>query len=225
MKSKQAYAVLLGYDQYFTGSESSAWLKSVSLSQLGVALEFTIHNSLHMRYSTERPAAPYRGSSPENDGAPLDMSGKFPRKWPWDQVGYDWLADPYGAAVNPTFWKIHGYVDHVLELWLKAQGKTRVSRDCGDDTTCYAWHGTWVGEMPTLSQTKEMPLGASRSAPIGLNPGERMRFQHVGVVDVGDDSSKGPPPLGSANPVDPFTTAVANLSRNFGVDCSTYKAK
>jgi hypothetical protein len=196
-KSDAALAQLTTWDSTF---QNPKWLKSISLSQLGWALEFTIHNNLHMRYATTNPPAGFPGVA-QTGGAPIPYDGNFPADWQYDKPAYNWLADPYGAAVNPTFWKIHGYVDHLIDLWLSANGYQSVAIDCQGAKSCYQWKGTWTGEIPSNVGTKlGGALGQKEDPSIDtiLNQ-KRMRNQQIGVLtgkpkDGGSENPKAPAP-------------------------------
>lgn len=215
-KSPGALAQLKAWDKKL---EDPAWLASVSLSQLGMAAELTTHNNLHMRYATTKPPRGFSGVE-ETGGAPLPYDGKFPADWPYDDPKYDWLADPYGAAVNPIFWKIHGYVDRLVDLWLAAHGYDKISESCGGAARCYQWKGTWAGTLPTWSEAP-----ASDGQRAGKQPGgkpavdprtkrfnqERMRRQWLGVIGGAPSGRDGHGPPRAGNPRasdDPFEYAA-----------------
>ena len=105
--------------------KSEAYLKSVTLGQLGSDLETTIHNNMHRRWCTPS-AVGYRNNTPITQ--PVDVK--------WDDIQYDFLGDTYASHVNATFWKIHGWVDDRIEDWKKANNIDSIN-----------WTGTWVGPM------------------------------------------------------------------------------
>ena len=112
-----------------------AFLRSVTLGELGIMIEMTIHNAMHMRWA----AAP--GSTrPE----PLQASGDIdPTKGEvigleWDDPQYDFLGDTYSSHVNPIFWKLHGWIDDRVEAWKTANAVF------GNDF----WKGKWLGKVP-----------------------------------------------------------------------------
>jgi hypothetical protein len=187
-KTDNALKLLKGWDAFI---QNEKWMSQVSLSQLGWALEFTLHNNLHMRYADDRPAPKFRATKPEDDGAPMPKDGVFPAGWNFDDVAYNWLADPYGAALNPVFWKIHGYVDHALALWLKAHGYARVALDCqGDTKTCYQWRGQWVGNLPDIPAADDQPDSVRMASPKGGSrtdskafTRQRLAHQRLGVIE------------------------------------------
>jgi len=216
-KSPETLAQLKAWDAKL---EDPAWLASVSLSQLGMAIELTTHNNLHMRYATTKPPKGFEAAE-EAGGAPLPFDGKFPADWPYDDPAYNWLADPYSAALNPTFWKIHGYVDALIDKWLAAHGFDKIAEDCAGAARCYQWKGTWSGTVPTYSDAP--PRDGARLGKPGQKPPmdprtkrfneERMRRAQLGVIGgprVGAPRDRVPLPGASAPPSnDPFEYAAA----------------
>jgi hypothetical protein len=134
-------------------------LTTWSLGELGARVEFTIHNTMHMRWS----ANPGEIRPDVDPTRPDDID---PR---WDNVTYDWLGDTYSSHVNPIFWKLHGWVDDRIEDWKKANGVTEIQ-----------WKGTWVGKMPEGHEHERLHLllGAPPGAPRGLTAEEH---QHHGT--------------------------------------------
>src|SRR5262249_37435616 len=151
----------------------------------------------------------------------VPYDGKFPADWPYDKPGYDWLADPYGAAVNPIFWKIHGYVDHMIDLWLAANGFQSIKEDCGKTPACYQWKGKVTGATPTWLDEPKLVAGGGRKG-LQATPRldertrafnqQRMRKQWLGVIGGPPSAGqpKGPPRAGRPQPPssDPFVQAV-----------------
>jgi hypothetical protein len=111
------------------------FLRSVSLGKLGVIIEMTIHNAMHMRW------AAFSGSTRPD---PLQPTGDIdPTKGEeigveWDDPRYNFLGDTYSSHVNPIFWKLHGWIDERIEGWKIANGVF------GNDF----WKGKWLGKMP-----------------------------------------------------------------------------
>lgn len=103
-------------------------LRGWTLGRFGALVEYYAHNAMHMRWSAGLPE--FR---PENDDNAPD--GVDPR---WDDPAYDWLGDTYSSHVSPTFWKIHGWVDRMIDLWADANGVA------GD----IQWTGKWTGPFP-----------------------------------------------------------------------------
>lgn|GEM_PF-1672267 len=125
------------------------------LSSLGVALELTIHNALHSRWS-----GAMNRMRPASDD-PITRSASTAFGWMWDDPNYDHLSDSYGAHVNPLFWRIHGWVDDRIEEWLKVKGYEVVSENCARETQsrCLPWRkDAWMGpehvnELISIRQT------------------------------------------------------------------------
>jgi hypothetical protein len=138
------------------------YLEARSLSRLGTAIELSIHNNMHMRWASDNPPRGFENAPPE-----LPLNAVFPHGWVFDSPAYNWLADPYSAAINPVFWKLHGLVDDMIDRWLAAHGKKNIAPRCGDknqeDLDCYAWRGTWTGGP--LSPAPRAPLNSGPNNP------------------------------------------------------------
>jgi hypothetical protein len=107
--------------------EDPGFLGGVSLGELGARIEFTVHNTAHMRWSAEPDEL-----RPDPDPThPTAVDQK------WDAPSYDWLGDFYSSHVNPVFWKLHGWVDGRIGAWKRAN----------DISGEYQWKGTWNGPM------------------------------------------------------------------------------
>ncbi|MBC7741238.1 MAG: hypothetical protein H7061_03515 [Bdellovibrionaceae bacterium] len=193
------------------------WLRTVSLSQLGFALEFTIHNNMHMRFAEERLPAEF------GEGAQIPLDNQFPAGWVYDSPRYNWLADPYGAAVNPTFWKIHGYVDSIIDFWLAANKYQTIAKECRGQAGCYQWQGTWVGDM--LAPTKAgfgdaMPKSRTVEENKRTKEFNRLRIQRqmLGVIRDNEGLSRAAPSdaassKAAVSPLDPLEEARQNVCR------------
>jgi hypothetical protein len=72
----------------------------------------------------------------------------------WDDPSYNWLGDTYSSHVNPTFWKLHGWVDRCIDGWMAANNLN----------DAVPWKGTWAGPMPMD------PHPASVFALMPMNP-------------------------------------------------------
>jgi hypothetical protein len=99
------------------------FLASVSLAELGWRIEWTIHNWMHMRWTsvTRDPA-----TDPAKRGLPIP-SGRdaldFDRKWL--DPDYDHLGETFSSHVNPVFWRLHGWVDDRIDDWFRAHEAVR----------------------------------------------------------------------------------------------------
>jgi hypothetical protein len=105
----------------------AAFLKQLSLGELGTAVEATLHDAVRSRWAA--PPAAVRPDPPA-PGEPI-YDG-------WDEPRYDFLRDPYAMHVNPIYWKFYGWVADRVEDWKIANGVS--GRDF--------WTATWVGKMP-----------------------------------------------------------------------------
>lgn len=102
-----------GLEKKFTDPD---YLSSVTLGQLGSDIEFTIHNSMHIRWSEESKV----GYMTEPKlGDPIDDI--------WNQPEYNWLGDEYSAHVHPIFWKLHGWVDDRINDWMRINQKRTIN--------------------------------------------------------------------------------------------------
>lgn len=123
--------------QYFNDDN---YLRSKTLAEIGHLLEFSIHNNLHMRFANlPLPGDEFVPNFTNATPASLQQPSGF------EGAQYRYLGNPYSAAVNPVFWKIHGYVDNVVVKWLSANGYTSIADNCGGDAYCYQWRSRWTG--------------------------------------------------------------------------------
>jgi hypothetical protein len=107
------------------------FLRSVSLGELGVLIELTIHNVMHLRWASSP------GTSLPNPDDPTQVEATIPAEW--DDPRFDFMGETYSSHVNPIFWKLHGWIDDRVENWKLANGVF------GNDF----WKGTWLGKMPS----------------------------------------------------------------------------
>lgn len=118
------------YEQVIAPQEerytSPAYLRGVTLGQLGSDIEFNIHNDMHMRWAAPSPAG-YR--------PPASITLYINENW--DVPAYDYLGDTYSSHVNPIFWRLHGWIDNRIEDWKRANGVAREIE----------WKGTWIGPV------------------------------------------------------------------------------
>jgi hypothetical protein len=143
-------------DEYFD-TQFVAWekrytdpnfLSQITLGELGSRLEFSIHNIMHLRWSSQ-PAAERPWTFP-TEADTIDSQ--------WDAPSYDYLGDTYSSHVNPIFWKLHGWIDDRIEDWKNAHGVT------GD----IEWTGTWMGNMHGQMNANLLlkDLSTSRKEPL-----------------------------------------------------------
>jgi hypothetical protein len=91
-----------------------AYLATLSLGELGTLLEWTIHNDMHMRW-TSVPRDPQTHAPAPGGRQDWDIDPK------WDDAIYDHLGEQYSSHVNPVFWRLHGWVDDRIEDWFAAR--------------------------------------------------------------------------------------------------------
>lgn len=104
-----------------------AYLRSVSLSELGQCVEGALHGYLHQMYNDR--AGSCRGYRDAN-------------------MTCDDLVPPWSAPMNKHFWKIHGLIDGLIGDWLNAHGYTEIAEKCEGRRGCYEWQEPWLGNMP-----------------------------------------------------------------------------
>jgi hypothetical protein len=116
---------------------SPRYLSALSLGALGNLLEFTIHNQMHMRWSSI-------SRDPKTDEPAIRNPFDFDAKW--DDPKYDYLGDFYSSHVNPLFWRLHGWVDDRIEDWFNAHEAAQPGEIERHDHQGIAWFkpGKWV---------------------------------------------------------------------------------
>lgn len=102
-------------------------LSGITLGELGSRIEFSIHNMMHVRWS----------SQPTVERPLIDPTNADTIDVQFDHPSYDYLGDTYSSHVNPIFWKLHGWIDDRIEDWKNAHGITGEIQ----------WTGTWMGHM------------------------------------------------------------------------------
>jgi hypothetical protein len=111
LKSDQYYWLhLFPASQKF---QDPVYLATLSLGALGALIEWTIHNDMHMRWTSE-PVDPVTGQRLPDGRNALDLDPK------WDDPKYDSLSEPYSSLVNPVFWRLHGWIDDRIDDWFLA---------------------------------------------------------------------------------------------------------
>lgn len=111
------------------------YLRSRSVDQLGIDMEWSIHGWMHMRWS----------------GAP-------PRERFLDEPDNDWLFVPWSSHVNKTFWKLHGWIDERITDWETANEVT------ADFSDAWSGPSAMPGAMLHMAETKllrHLPVSAA----------------------------------------------------------------
>lgn len=156
LKSEEYFTqVIEPWERLYT---DPAYLRGVTLGQLGSDLEFTICCAMHLRWASPS-AMGYRTSTPRED----DID------WLWDAPEYDYLGDTYSSHVNPLFWKIHGWVDYRVEDWRRAHGISGGIE----------WKGTWVGPPESRVRGVEVAGGVVVAASADEVPEDFYRVDSV----------------------------------------------
>jgi hypothetical protein len=98
------------WDRQFHNHE---FLSKVTLGELGSLIETSVHNDMHMRWASQ-PFDPATGEPTALGRAGTDIDPK------WDVVVYDFLGETYSSHVNPIFWRLHKWVDSIIDEWQAA---------------------------------------------------------------------------------------------------------
>ena len=90
-----------------------AYLRTLTLGQLGSLLETSVHNDMHMRWASV-PKDPKTGEELALGRPETSIDQK------WDDPVYDFLGETYSSHVHPIFWRIHKWVDSIIDEWFDA---------------------------------------------------------------------------------------------------------
>jgi hypothetical protein len=127
------------------------YLATLSLGALGALMEWTIHNDMHMRWTSE-PRDPVSGEALAGGRDALDLDST------WDLPIYDSLSEPYSSLVNPVFWRLHGWIDDRIDDWAAAHDVAHPGEVVRRKFEGIEWFekGKWV----LLDQPWEVPRGS-----------------------------------------------------------------
>jgi hypothetical protein len=119
--------------------QDSVYLATLTLSALGALIEWTIHNDMHMRWTSE-PEDPITGAKVPSGRDALDLDPK------WDSPNYDSLSEPYSSLANPVFWRLHGWIDERIDDWFAAHEAVHPGEVHRHDHGGVRWFkkGKWV---------------------------------------------------------------------------------
>jgi len=147
-----------------------AYLASLTLGELGSLLEWTVHNDMHMRW-TSVARDPRTGEALPDGREDWDIGES------WDHPDYDHLGEQYSSHVNPVFWRLHGWVDARIEDWFAAHNKTHPGEVARKQVMGVPWFsGKWVEvAMPWAGPMHHHGIG---------NPGDEIKVmeQIVGLI-------------------------------------------
>lgn len=143
--------------------QTRAYLKSVTLSQMGYDIEVTIHNLMHMRFALKEHKDAMDGDLFKKwEEYSTEEQDKMRYDGPQDAHFYDWLGDPFSSAVNPNFWKLHGWINNRLEQWMSynqticVTGNELVENHSPDHCQItYPLADLFVGTLPTATTSKD----------------------------------------------------------------------
>jgi hypothetical protein len=110
-----------------------AYLKTLTLDQLGAKIEWLIHNQLHTRWSS-LPLDPANLQPLPEGRDRFDVSDKWvqPFTGPDGRATYhDDLFDEFASHMHPVFWRLHGWIDDRVEDWAKAHEGEVTRKDVG----------------------------------------------------------------------------------------------
>ena len=115
------------------------YLSTLTLGELGALLEWSVHNDMHMRWSSI-PRDP-QTDAPIPEGRPdWDISET------WDNPKYDFLGEFYSSHVHPVFWRLHGWIDNRIDDWFAAHEATHPGEVQRQTVQGVSWFkkGRWV---------------------------------------------------------------------------------
>lgn len=170
-------------------------LRGLTLGELGSLIEFSIHNDMHMRWSSE-PRDP-AGTPGAREDWDID-----PR---WDDPKYDWLGEFYSSHVNPIFWRLHGWVDDRIDDWFAAHEEAHPGQVVRMEHGGVTWfaRGRWVVTSDPWPGPPAMDHGHHGHGG-GMMPGMKEMEEVMGILF--------PPPPPSAEPM-VAGTAAPRVSR------------
>lgn len=90
-----------------------SYLRTLTLGQLGSLIETSVHNDMHMRWASE-PFSPDSGKKYPEGRPDKDINEK------WDNPKYDYLGETYSSHVNAIFWRLHKWVNNIIDEWYNA---------------------------------------------------------------------------------------------------------
>ena len=169
------------------------YLAKMTLAQFGSELELSLHDWLHMCWSSV-PRNPANGEPVPAARNPSDFAEH------WFARENDFLGDPFSSHLNPTFWRLHGWIDDRVEDWFDAHERAHPGQIVRREVRGVPWFatGAWVTvDEPWLGSTTH-GCGAELT---GSNEADASEVEvmklalHIAADDkehIGDAVSKAP---------------------------------
>lgn len=169
------------------------YLSKLTLAQFGSELELSLHDWLHMRWSSV-PRNPATGVPIPEARDPSDFADY------WFADNNDFLGDPFSSHLNPVFWRLHGWIDDRIDDWFDAHERAHPGEVVRREVRGVPWFATgrWVSvEEPWLGSTTH-GCGAEQTASNEVDATEievmklAIRIANDDDAHIGDAISKAP---------------------------------
>ena len=158
MKSDDFFwARMKWWEESFTDKSN---LARMTLGELGAKLERSIHNQMHIRWSTP-PRDPALG-------IPVPFRPEADIRARWEAPSYDTLFDEYSSHVSPLFWRLHSWVDNRIKDWAETHlALGHVERADRDGVVWYRQKADVAGRWIVIDEPWEgaFPMRADGSEP------------------------------------------------------------
>lgn len=173
------------------------FLCTLTLGELGSLLETSIHNDMHMRWSSI-PRDPKTGI-PVPGGRPAsDISAD-----PWDDPTNDYLGDFYSSHVHPVFWRLHGWVDDRITDWFNAHEAAHKGEVIKSEVGGVPWFevGKWISAKDPWAGPvmKSMVNGMRSGQSMRGDRADIQKMEQVSVILFGENQA-GKPGAHAARP-------------------------
>lgn len=153
------------------------FLRQLKLGELGSLLEYTIHNDMHMRWSSV-PRDPETGEPVPSGRADWDVSAK------WDNPVYDFLGEFYSSHVNPVFWRLHGWIDDRVNDWYAAHQEGHPGEIVSANVDEVPWFekGRWVMTSDPWAGAKDGHHNGHHHHEMNM-PARAPKMQNVEIME------------------------------------------
>jgi hypothetical protein len=177
------YARMLWWDRQF---KDPTYLRQLTLGELGSLIEWSVHNYMHIRWSSS-PWSPYSQTVLSAQGRPDADIGPA-----WDDSRYDWLDDTYSSHVNPIFWKLHGWVDDRVTDWANAHRGEVSARKLGgvewfEPGKWVQVAEPWIGGFAMDIGEHAMPVSDGSAGQSAPDPRIVDMEKIIGIINATDD--------------------------------------